>query len=52
MTLVHAGYFAEVVGRLRADGHDVRHFALLAERATVQEGVIVGSGVRASELSL
>jgi hypothetical protein len=35
MTLVHAGYFDEVVGKLRADGHDVRHFALLAERATV-----------------
>jgi len=35
MTLVDPGYFGEVVGRLRADGHDVRHFALLAERATV-----------------
>lgn len=35
MTLVHAGYFGEVVGRLREDGHEVRHFALLAERATV-----------------
>ncbi|TWF80963.1 AAA domain-containing protein [Pseudonocardia hierapolitana] len=35
MTLVHAGYFDEVVGRLRDDGHEVRHFALLAERATV-----------------
>jgi AAA domain len=35
MTLVDPGYFGEVVGQLRADGHDVRHFALLAERATV-----------------
>jgi hypothetical protein len=35
MTLVHREYFAEIVGRLRTDGHDVRHFALLAERATV-----------------
>ena len=35
MTLVDDGYFAEIVGRLRADGFDVRHFALLAERATV-----------------
>lgn len=35
MTLVHPDYFREVVGRLRDNGHDVRHFALLAERATV-----------------
>jgi hypothetical protein len=35
MTLVDPRYFAEVVGELRSDGHDVRHFALLAERATV-----------------
>ncbi|MER6117001.1 AAA family ATPase [Streptomyces sp. NPDC001743] len=35
MTLVDAGYFAEIVGRLREDGHAVHHFALLAERATV-----------------
>jgi hypothetical protein len=35
MTLVHPGYFDEVVGRLREDGHEVRHFALLAERSTV-----------------
>jgi hypothetical protein len=35
MTLVNPGYFAEVVGGLRACGHDVRHFALLASRATV-----------------
>ncbi|OLT21936.1 hypothetical protein BJF78_33680 [Pseudonocardia sp. CNS-139] len=35
MTLVHPGYFDEIVGRLRADGHDVRHFALLARRETV-----------------
>jgi hypothetical protein len=35
MTLVDPRYFAEIVGELRADGHDVRHFALLAERQTV-----------------
>jgi hypothetical protein len=35
MTLINPGYFAETVGRLRDDGHDVRHFSLLAERATV-----------------
>ncbi|MFD8687786.1 AAA family ATPase [Streptomyces sp. NPDC059651] len=35
MTLVDAGYFDEVVGRLREDGHPVHHFALLAERGTV-----------------
>jgi hypothetical protein len=35
MTLVDSRYFAEIIGGLRDDGHDVRHFALLAERATV-----------------
>ncbi|MEV7090865.1 AAA family ATPase [Streptomyces sp. NPDC093085] len=35
MTVVDPGYFDETVGRLRESGHDVRHFALLAERATV-----------------
>jgi len=35
MTLVNGGYFAEIVGRLRADGFEVHHFALLADRATV-----------------
>jgi hypothetical protein len=35
MTLIDPGYFAQIVGRLRDDGHDVRHFALLADRATV-----------------
>jgi hypothetical protein len=35
MTLVNPGYFDEVVGRLREDGHEVCHFALLAERDTV-----------------
>ncbi|MDF3289407.1 AAA family ATPase [Streptomyces silvisoli] len=35
MTLVEPRYFAEIVGELRAAGHDVRHFALLAERETV-----------------
>ena len=35
MTLVHGGYFEEIVGQLREDGHTVHHFALLAERETV-----------------
>ena len=35
MTLIDHRYFAQIVGRLRHDGHDVRHFALLARRSTV-----------------
>ncbi|MCP9945158.1 AAA family ATPase [Streptomyces somaliensis] len=35
MTLVEPGYFDEIVGRLRDDGHEVHHFALLARRETV-----------------
>jgi hypothetical protein len=35
MTLVDPRYFTEIIGRLRDDGHDVHHFALLAERSTV-----------------
>ncbi|WP_414936225.1 AAA family ATPase [Amycolatopsis sp. cmx-11-51] len=35
MTLVEPKYFEEIVGGLRERGHDVRHFALLAERETV-----------------
>jgi hypothetical protein len=35
MTLIEPGYFAEIIGGLRGDGHDVRHFALLADRATL-----------------
>lgn len=35
MTLVESGYFEEIIGRLREEGHDVRHFALLAGRETV-----------------
>lgn len=35
MTLIDPGYFTQIVGRLRDDGHDLHHFALLAERATV-----------------
>ncbi|MFI2372466.1 AAA family ATPase [Streptomyces sp. NPDC018833] len=36
MTLVEPAYFEQIVGRLRNEaGHDVRHFALLAERETV-----------------
>jgi AAA domain len=35
MTLIRPDYFAEIVGRLRERGHDVRHFALLASREVV-----------------
>jgi hypothetical protein len=35
MTLIDSRYFTQIVGGLRDDGHDVRHFALLAERTTV-----------------
>jgi len=35
MTVIDPRYFAETVVRLREDGHDVRHFSLLAERETV-----------------
>jgi hypothetical protein len=35
MTLVEPQYFEEIIGRLRDAGHDVRHFALLADRETV-----------------
>ena len=35
MTLVNPGYFHEIIGGLRDDGFEVRHFALLAEPATV-----------------
>ncbi|MFE6750740.1 AAA family ATPase [Kitasatospora purpeofusca] len=35
MTVVEPQYFGDTVGRLRERGHDVRHFALLAERGTV-----------------
>ena len=35
MTLINAAYFDEIIGSLRADGADVRHFSLLAERTTV-----------------
>ncbi|MDP9683285.1 AAA family ATPase [Streptomyces griseoviridis] len=35
MTVTDPGHFAQTVGRLRERGHDVRHFALLADRATV-----------------
>ena len=36
MTLIEPGYFAEVIGRLTADGHEVRHFALLADARVIE----------------
>jgi len=35
MTLINTAYFDEIIGGLRADGGDVRHFSLLAERGTI-----------------
>lgn len=35
MTVLEPRYFQETIGRLRERGHDVRHFALLADRETV-----------------
>ena len=35
MTVVEPRYFRETVGRLRDEGHDVRHFTLLAQRSTM-----------------
>lgn len=35
MTLVNPRYFDEIVGELRADGVEIRHFALLASRETL-----------------
>jgi hypothetical protein len=34
-TVIEPAYFRETVGRLPERGHDVRHFALLADRRTV-----------------
>jgi hypothetical protein len=35
MTVTDPDYLDQTVGRLREDGHDVRHFSLLADRATM-----------------
>lgn len=36
MTLIEPAYFAEIIGRLTDAGHDVRHFALLADRQVIE----------------
>jgi hypothetical protein len=36
MTLIEPLYFAEVLGQLAEDGHDVRHFALLADAWVIE----------------
>ncbi|MFK0219943.1 hypothetical protein ACIQWN_17335 [Streptomyces vinaceus] len=48
MTVTEPRFFAETVGRLRGAGHDVRHFALPAERRTVLRRL----GERERELGL
>jgi len=35
MTLIEPRYFTEIIGRLRDNGHEIRHFALLAARETI-----------------
>jgi hypothetical protein len=35
MTIIEPGYLAEILGPLRENGHQVRHYTLLAERATI-----------------
>lgn len=35
MTIVNPQYFNEIVGKLRSDGVEIRHFALLATRETL-----------------
>ena len=42
MTLIEPGYFAEIIGRLTDSGHDVRHFALLAEAIAASAGLQLG----------
>jgi predicted kinase len=36
MTLIEPAYFADIIGRLTDAGHDVRHFALLADREVIE----------------
>jgi hypothetical protein len=35
VTIIEPAYLAEILGPLREKGHQVRHYALLAERATI-----------------
>jgi len=37
MTLVNPEYFSQIVGRLRSSGVDLRHFTLMASRATLRK---------------
>jgi hypothetical protein len=36
MTLIEPAYFADIIGRLTDVGHDVRHFALLADAQVIE----------------
>jgi hypothetical protein len=36
MTLIEPAYFADIIGRLADSGHDVRHFALLADAQVIE----------------
>jgi hypothetical protein len=50
MTIVDPNYYEETVGRLRSRGHDVRHFALVADRQTVLRRLRERGGGRAIQL--
>jgi AAA domain len=52
MTVIEPRYFDETVGRLREAGHDVRHFALLADRETVLRRLRQRSPVHAALFAL
>ncbi|GAB2958581.1 AAA family ATPase [Saccharothrix stipae] len=52
MTVVEPAYFREIVGGLRGRGHDVRHFALMAERETVVQRLRERSLVHAARVVL
>jgi hypothetical protein len=40
MTIVNTQYFAEIVGKLRSDGADIRHFTLCASKETIHKRLI------------
>jgi hypothetical protein len=50
MTIVDPNYLEETVGRLRSRHHDVRHFALLADRQTVLRRLRERGGGRVVQL--
>ncbi|MFT8363979.1 MAG: tunicamycin resistance protein [Sporolactobacillus sp.] len=37
MTLIHSHYYDEIIGKLRKDGIDVKHYILYAEKKTIEK---------------